>query len=53
MASKNDLCVGAKHNPDLLNQYAALEAKTGYTMHMSRKAILAIVFGQATTTLAA
>jgi 3'-phosphoadenosine 5'-phosphosulfate sulfotransferase (PAPS reductase)/FAD synthetase len=45
MASKNDLCVGAKHNPALLGQYAALEAKTGYTMHMSRKRILDIVFG--------
>jgi hypothetical protein len=45
MSSKNDLCTGAKHNPELLGQYAALERKTGYTLHMSRKAILDIVFG--------
>lgn len=36
MASKKDLRTGAAHNPELLNQYAALEQRTGYTMHMSR-----------------
>jgi len=36
MASKGDLNNGAKHRPDLLQQYDALERKTGYTMHMSR-----------------
>lgn len=36
MASRNDLKNGATHHPDLLEQYAALEARTGYTMHMNR-----------------
>jgi len=36
MASKNDLGVGACHRPELLNDYEAIERKTGYTMHMSR-----------------
>lgn len=36
MASRNDLKNGAKHHPDLLEQYAGLEDKTGYTMHMNR-----------------
>ncbi|EAA5820667.1 phosphoadenosine phosphosulfate reductase family protein [Salmonella enterica] len=36
MASRNDMANGARHNPPLLEQYAHLEAKTGYTMHMSR-----------------
>ncbi len=36
MASKNDLRVGGKASPELLDQYDALEKKTGYTMHMSR-----------------
>lgn len=36
MASKNDLRNGAKHRPELLAEYHALEQKTGYTMHMSR-----------------
>ncbi|EIR9666386.1 hypothetical protein LYY12_004533 [Salmonella enterica] len=35
-ASRNDMANGARHNPPLLEQYAHLEAKTGYTMHMSR-----------------
>lgn len=36
MASKNDLRVGAKAHPCLLDNYADLEQVTGYTMHMSR-----------------
>lgn len=36
MGSKNDIQNGAKHRPELLAEYAALEAQTGYTMHMSR-----------------
>jgi 3'-phosphoadenosine 5'-phosphosulfate sulfotransferase (PAPS reductase)/FAD synthetase len=36
MASKKDLVTGAAHNPGLLEQYDALEKRTGYTMHMSR-----------------
>lgn len=36
MASRNDMANGARHNPTLLEEYAELEAKTGYTMHMSR-----------------
>lgn len=36
MASRNDLRNGANHHPDLLEQYASLEEKTGYTMHMNR-----------------
>ncbi len=36
MASRNDMANGARHNLHLLDQYADLEVKTGYTMHMSR-----------------
>lgn len=36
MASKGDLATGARHHPDLLDAYDALEKRTGYTMHMSR-----------------
>jgi 3'-phosphoadenosine 5'-phosphosulfate sulfotransferase (PAPS reductase)/FAD synthetase len=36
MASKKDLATGAANNPGLLEQYDALEKRTGYTMHMSR-----------------
>lgn len=36
MASRNDLRNGADHHPELLEQYASLEVKTGYTMHMNR-----------------
>lgn len=36
MASKGDMRNGAEHQPSLLDQYAALEDRTGYTMHMSR-----------------
>lgn len=36
MASKNDLGVGARHRPELLDKYETIERETGYTMHMSR-----------------
>jgi len=36
MASKRDLANGAANHPELLQQYDALEKRTGYTMHMSR-----------------
>ena len=36
MASRNDMINGARHNQPLLEEYADLELKTGYTMHMSR-----------------
>ncbi|EAO5288854.1 phosphoadenosine phosphosulfate reductase family protein [Salmonella enterica] len=36
MASRNDLRNGARSHPELLEKYAALEARTGYTMHMNR-----------------
>lgn len=36
MASRNDLKNGATHHPELLEQYAELEVRTGYTMHMNR-----------------
>lgn len=43
MASRNDLKNGATHHPELLEQYAALEGKTGYTMHMNRIPIKELV----------
>ena len=45
MGSTGDCQNGAKHNPALFNQYVALEHKTGYTMHQSRKSLTEIVFG--------
>ncbi|ELH0788540.1 phosphoadenosine phosphosulfate reductase family protein [Salmonella enterica] len=36
MASRNDLKNGATCHPELLEQYAELETRTGYTMHMNR-----------------
>lgn len=43
MGSKNDLALGAKHNPDLFTRYVELEERTGYTMHMSRKSLTELV----------
>jgi len=43
MASDNDILNGAKARPELLAKYAALEAKLGYTMHVSRRSLLDIV----------
>lgn len=39
MGSRNDLRNAARHNPQLYAKYVALEAKTGYTMHQSRKSL--------------
>lgn len=36
MGSRNDLCNGARNNPELLDEYDEMEQRTGYTMHMSR-----------------
>lgn len=43
MASRNDLRNGARYHPELLGQYAELESKTGYTMHMNRIPIRELV----------
>lgn len=43
MGSKNDLANGARHNPALFARYVELEARTGYTMHMSRKPLAQLV----------
>lgn len=43
MGSKRDLINGAKHNPELYAKLVALEEKTGYTMHQSRKSLRQIV----------
>jgi 3'-phosphoadenosine 5'-phosphosulfate sulfotransferase (PAPS reductase)/FAD synthetase len=43
LANKGDLSNGAKHRPDLLQQYDALEKRTGYTMHMSRIPLIELV----------
>lgn len=43
MGSKKDLKNAAKHNPELAGKYIALEKKTGYTMHMSRKSLTEIL----------
>jgi 3'-phosphoadenosine 5'-phosphosulfate sulfotransferase (PAPS reductase)/FAD synthetase len=47
MGSTNDCQNGARHNPELLGKYIALERKTGYTMHQSRQSLIEIVFGTA------
>lgn len=41
--SKNDILRGAIARPELFAEYIALEEKTGYTMHMSRKSLTQIV----------
>lgn len=45
MASGSDLRVAARLNPALYAEYLALEEKTGYTMHASRKSLRVIVEG--------
>lgn len=37
MGSRNDLMNGARHHPELLARYEAIEQRTGYTMHQSRR----------------
>jgi 3'-phosphoadenosine 5'-phosphosulfate sulfotransferase (PAPS reductase)/FAD synthetase len=39
MGSANDAIVGATERPELFERYVALEERTGYTMHMSRKSL--------------
>lgn len=39
MGSKNDIANGARQHPALFAKYAAIEARTGYTMHQSRKSL--------------
>jgi 3'-phosphoadenosine 5'-phosphosulfate sulfotransferase (PAPS reductase)/FAD synthetase len=39
MASRNDLAIGAQHNPELFEEYRAVEQCTGYTMHQSRRSL--------------
>lgn len=43
MASKNDLQLGARLNPELFARYVELEERTGYTMHMSHKSLTELV----------
>ncbi|MET3051889.1 phosphoadenosine phosphosulfate reductase family protein [Pseudomonas alkylphenolica] len=43
MASKRDLTNGAANHPTLLAEYAAMESRTGYTMHMSRIPLVELV----------
>jgi 3'-phosphoadenosine 5'-phosphosulfate sulfotransferase (PAPS reductase)/FAD synthetase len=43
MGSRTDLANGARHNPELYARYVAMEAKTGYTMHMDRKPLSQLV----------
>jgi 3'-phosphoadenosine 5'-phosphosulfate sulfotransferase (PAPS reductase)/FAD synthetase len=43
MGSRNDLAHGARANPELFKRYCDLEARTGYTMHMSRKSLTQLV----------
>lgn len=45
MGSASDCQNGAQYNPQLFKQYVAMEQKTGYTMHQSRKSLTEIVFG--------
>lgn len=43
MGSPRDLANGARHRPELLAQYLEVEARTGYTMHQSRKPLQELV----------
>ncbi|GHC19229.1 phosphoadenosine phosphosulfate reductase family protein [Aidingimonas halophila] len=43
MGCKGDLQNGARHFPELLGEYDAMEKRTGYTMHMSRIPLVEIV----------
>lgn len=43
MANKRDLANGAANHPALLAEYAAMERRTGYTMHMSRIPLVELV----------
>jgi len=43
MGSKNDIVHGALARPELFARIAEVEARTGYTLHMSRKSLTQIV----------
>lgn len=43
MGSKNDIYLGAKARPELFARYSELEARTGYSMHVTRKTLAQIV----------
>ena len=43
MGSPGDIKNGAKHNPELFEKMAALEERTGYALHMSRRTLREIV----------
>lgn len=43
MGSRNDILNGALARPELFARIAEVEARTGYTMHMSRKSLTEIV----------
>jgi 3'-phosphoadenosine 5'-phosphosulfate sulfotransferase (PAPS reductase)/FAD synthetase len=43
MGSKGDIARGAAARPELFAQFVAMEERTGYTMHMSRKSLTQIV----------
>jgi 3'-phosphoadenosine 5'-phosphosulfate sulfotransferase (PAPS reductase)/FAD synthetase len=43
MGSARDLANGARHAPDMAARYIAMEARTGYTMHMSRKSLAQLI----------
>jgi 3'-phosphoadenosine 5'-phosphosulfate sulfotransferase (PAPS reductase)/FAD synthetase len=34
LGSKNDIVIGARHNPDLLERYVAIERRSGYTFRV-------------------
>lgn len=43
MGSPRDIANGARHRPELLAQYLEVEARTGYTMHQSRKPLQELI----------
>ena len=43
LAGVRDLANGARHRPELLAKYLELEARTGYTMHQSRRPLQDLV----------
>lgn len=43
MGSRKDLQNAARHNPVLLAKYTAMEQRTGYTMHQSRRPLAELV----------
>jgi 3'-phosphoadenosine 5'-phosphosulfate sulfotransferase (PAPS reductase)/FAD synthetase len=43
MGSAKDIANGARHAPDMAARYIAMEARTGYTMHASRKSLVELI----------